>query len=128
MVGAAEELCLLRVTTLAGREPDVARLAGVATATAGPGTIRDELVLYGAIAPDATRVRDVRARFPGVIRSVARNVGDRVRSGETLATIESTLETANIAFNSAAIEDTAALVRFPDGSEGIYFGSRVTRR
>lgn len=68
---------------------DVALVAGIGTATAGPGSIRDELVLYGAIAPDATRVRDVHARFAGVIRTVARNVGDRVRAGEALATIES---------------------------------------
>jgi cobalt-zinc-cadmium efflux system membrane fusion protein len=73
-------------TTIAS---DVARAAGIATATAGPGTISDELLLYGAIAPDATRVRAVHARFPGVIRNVNRNVGDAVRSGETLATIES---------------------------------------
>jgi cobalt-zinc-cadmium efflux system membrane fusion protein len=68
---------------------DVARAAGIETATAGPGTISDELVLYGAIAPDATRVRTVNARFPGVIRSVSRNVGETVRPGDALATIES---------------------------------------
>jgi cobalt-zinc-cadmium efflux system membrane fusion protein len=73
-------------TTIAA---EVARAAGIATATAAPGTIRDELVLYGAIAPDATRVRAVHARFAGVIRNVARNVGDTVRAGDTLATIES---------------------------------------
>jgi cobalt-zinc-cadmium efflux system membrane fusion protein len=73
-------------TTIAA---DVARAAGIATATAGPGTISDELLLYGGIAPDATRVRAVHARFPGVIRNVNRNVGDAVRAGETLATIES---------------------------------------
>ena len=73
-------------TTIAA---DVARAAGIGTATAGPGTISDELVLYGAIAPDATRVRAVHARFPGVIRSVSRNVGDAVRAGDALATIES---------------------------------------
>jgi cobalt-zinc-cadmium efflux system membrane fusion protein len=68
---------------------DVARTAGIGTATAGAGMISDELVLYGAIAPDATRVRAVHARFPGVIRTVNRYVGDAVRAGETLATIES---------------------------------------
>ena len=68
---------------------DVARAAGIALSVAGPGTISDELALYGAIAPDATRVRAVHARFPGVIRTVSRNVGDAVRSGEALATIES---------------------------------------
>ncbi len=73
-------------TTIAA---DVARAAGIGTAVAGPGTIGDELVLYGAIAADATRVRTVHARFAGVIRSVSRNVGDTVRAGDALATIES---------------------------------------
>jgi cobalt-zinc-cadmium efflux system membrane fusion protein len=73
-------------TTIAA---DVARAAGIVTATAGPGEIRDELVLYGTIAPDATRVRAVQARFAGVIRTVSRNVGDTVRVGDALATIES---------------------------------------
>jgi cobalt-zinc-cadmium efflux system membrane fusion protein len=68
---------------------DIARAAGIGTAVAGPGTIRDELVLYGTIAPDATRVRAVHARFPGVIRAVNRSVGATVRAGEPLATIES---------------------------------------
>ncbi len=67
---------------------DVARAAGIGTAIAGPGTILEELMLYGAIAADATRVRDVGARFPGVIRSVDVEVGDVVRAGATLATIE----------------------------------------
>lgn len=73
-------------TTIAA---DVARAAGIGTAVAGPGTIADELLLYGAIAADATRVRTVHARFPGVIRGVSRNVGDTVRAGDALATIES---------------------------------------
>jgi len=83
-------------TTIAA---DVARDAGVGTAVAGPGAISDELVLYGAIAPDATRVRAVHARFAGVIRSVSRNVGDTVRSGDALATIESneSLQTYTVA-------------------------------
>ena len=83
-------------TTIAA---DVARDAGIGTAVAGAGTISDELVLYGAIAPDATRVRTVHARFPGVIRGVSRNVGDTVRSGDALATIESneSLQTYTVA-------------------------------
>jgi cobalt-zinc-cadmium efflux system membrane fusion protein len=73
-------------TTIAA---DVARDAGIGTATAGPGSISDQLLLYGAIGPDTTRIRQVHARFPGVIRSVARNVGDGVRAGDALATVES---------------------------------------
>jgi cobalt-zinc-cadmium efflux system membrane fusion protein len=44
-------------------------------------------------------VRAVHARFPGVIRSVSRNVGDAVRAGEALATIESneSLQTYTVA-------------------------------
>jgi cobalt-zinc-cadmium efflux system membrane fusion protein len=70
-------------------EAEVARAAGIGTAVAAPGTIADELLLYGAIAPDATRVRAVHGRFAGVVRSVSRNIGDAVRAGDTLATIES---------------------------------------
>src|SRR5262245_37732154 len=83
-------------TTIAG---DVARDAGIGTATAGPGIIGDDLLLYGAIGPDTTRIREVHARFPGVIRTVARNVGDTVRVGETLATVESneSLQTYTVA-------------------------------
>jgi cobalt-zinc-cadmium efflux system membrane fusion protein len=73
-------------TTIAA---DVAAAAGIATTTAGPGTISDELELYGAIVPDATRVRAVHARFAGVIRSVRRDIGDAVNAGDALATIES---------------------------------------
>jgi cobalt-zinc-cadmium efflux system membrane fusion protein len=89
-------------TTIAA---DVARDAGIGTATAGPGAISDELVLYGAIGPDTTRIRQVHARFPGVIRSVARNIGDTVRAGETLATVESneSLQTYNVAAPIAGV-------------------------
>jgi cobalt-zinc-cadmium efflux system membrane fusion protein len=68
---------------------DVAQTAGIETAVAGPGTLHETLTLYGAIVPDAARVREVRARFPGAVQSVSKRMGDTVRSGETLATIES---------------------------------------
>jgi membrane fusion protein, heavy metal efflux system len=68
---------------------DVAQSAGIETAVAGPGTLHEALTLYGSIVPDASRVREVRARFPGVVQSVSKRMGDTVRSGDTLATIES---------------------------------------
>ncbi len=73
-------------TTIAA---DTAHEAGIETAVAGPAAIAETVRLYGTIAPDATRVRSVAARFPGVIRQVARQIGDRVRAGETLARVES---------------------------------------
>lgn len=67
---------------------EVAKTAGIQTVVAGPGVIEQTLDLYGSIVPDATRVREVKARFGGVIRSVSSQVGDRVRAGDTLATVE----------------------------------------
>jgi cobalt-zinc-cadmium efflux system membrane fusion protein len=73
-------------TTIA---PEVAAAAGIGTAVAGPATIAETTVLYGTIAPDVARVREVTARFPGVIRSVRARIGDAVNAGDALATIES---------------------------------------
>ena len=63
--------------------------AGIRLATVGPASIRETLSVYGSIAPNAERVREVSARFAGVIRSVDKKIGDSVRQGETLATVES---------------------------------------
>lgn len=69
--------------------PEMAEAFGLATMTAGPAVLRETLTLYGRIVPAADRVREVRARFDGAIRSVDITVGDIVRAGQTLATIES---------------------------------------
>jgi membrane fusion protein, heavy metal efflux system len=66
-----------------------AEAAGVRTANAGPAVIKDRIQLTGRLVPNAERTRSVSARFPGAIRQVVRSVGDNVREGERLATIES---------------------------------------
>lgn len=63
--------------------------AGIRVAQAGPAELRETLSLYGVIVPNAERVLDVAARYPGVIRVVRKRLGDPVRRGETLATVES---------------------------------------
>lgn len=63
--------------------------AEIGMAQAGPASIRETLPLYGVIAPNAEKMREVAARFPGVIRNVSKKVGDAVRQGESLASIES---------------------------------------
>lgn len=68
---------------------NIAEAAGIRIDTVGPATIADTLMLNGRMAPNAERVRAVSARFPGPIRTVAKSVGDRVRAGDTLATVES---------------------------------------
>lgn len=69
--------------------PEQIQSADIGLAQAGPATVREHLPLYGVITPNAERVREVAARFPGAIRTVTKRVGDDVRQGETLATVES---------------------------------------
>jgi len=69
--------------------PQQLQLAAIKVAAAGPATIRERLSLYGVVAPNAEHVREITPRFPGVIRSVSKKLGDPVRQGETLATVES---------------------------------------
>ncbi len=69
--------------------PEQIQTAAITVTAAGPATIRERLPLYGVIAPNAERVRDITPRFPGVIRSVSKRLGDPVRQGETLGTVES---------------------------------------
>lgn len=64
------------------------KAAGIEVVLCGPAEIRETLPLYGVIAPNAEHVREVGARFPGVVRTVNKKLGDPVRAGETLATIE----------------------------------------
>ncbi|TAM99299.1 MAG: HlyD family efflux transporter periplasmic adaptor subunit [Rhodanobacteraceae bacterium] len=66
----------------------IAAASGVKTTTAGPATIRDVLPLMGHVAIDRGRQAQVRARFPGIVRAVPVNLGDHVRRGQTLATVE----------------------------------------
>ena len=68
---------------------EAAQKAGIEIATAGPARIRTTLVLYGSIKPNAEREQDVRARYPGVVRSVDKRTGDAVKQGDVLLTVES---------------------------------------
>lgn len=63
--------------------------ADIGLAQAGPAQVHERLPLYGVITPNAERVHQVAARFPGAIRTVTKRIGDPVRQGETLATVES---------------------------------------
>jgi cobalt-zinc-cadmium efflux system membrane fusion protein len=74
-----------RVTIAAVQAAD----AGIRTESAGGATIKDTLTLSGRLMPNSERVRSVSARFPGAIRRVEKSVGDAVRVGERLVSIES---------------------------------------
>jgi len=66
----------------------IAQSAGVTIEQAGPAVIRDEITLMGEVVLNGDRYAEVRARFPGPVQSVRFNVGDTVRAGQTLATVE----------------------------------------
>lgn len=78
--------------------PDVAESLGVETEIAGPAVLEDSVTVYGRIRANPERVREVRARFDGVVRSVHADVGGSVAKGERLLTIESdeSLETYSV--------------------------------
>lgn len=67
----------------------VAKNNGIVVGQAVAGTIRETIVLIGRAEPNAGRVREVRARYPGTVQSVAVEAGDKVTADQTLARIES---------------------------------------
>ncbi len=66
-----------------------AKEAGVTTEKAGPAVVEQTIELLGHadLAPGAKA--SLRARFPGRIVSVAKNIGDQVKANDVLARIES---------------------------------------
>lgn len=83
---AHEENALAQRVTI---DPVAIQEANIAIGTSGPATLHESLPLYGIVQPNAERVRNVVARFPGVVKSVEKTLGDTVVAGAVLATIES---------------------------------------
>lgn len=75
----------------------IAEQAGVRVAKAGSGTIRDEHEVQGLVTPIEGRHARIVARFPGPLREVRVGVGDRVRTGQTLAVVESNISLSTYA-------------------------------
>lgn len=75
-------------TTIAA---EIAQEAGIRVAAAGAGVIADEHEVQGLLTPMEGRVAKVTARFPGPLRTLSAQVGDTVRAGQVLATVESNL-------------------------------------
>ncbi|MGB5472501.1 MAG: efflux RND transporter periplasmic adaptor subunit, partial [Gammaproteobacteria bacterium] len=68
---------------------EVAEAFGLETLVAGPAVLQETVTVYGRVMTNTERVREVSARFDGVIQSVIPSLGDTVREGQTLAKIES---------------------------------------
>lgn len=63
--------------------------AAIELAQVGPANIRPRLPLYGAIEANGEKIQRLSARFSGTVQSVNKKVGDTVRLGEVLATVQS---------------------------------------
>lgn len=70
-------------------EKAVAKALEIETSIAGAVTLQETVSVFGQVVANAERVRDIHARFDGVIKSVAISMGNKVEKGQTLATIES---------------------------------------
>lgn len=70
---------------------DIADDVGIRVAPAAAGTIADQHEVQGLLTTLESGNARVTARFPGPIRRLHAEVGDRVRAGQALATIESNL-------------------------------------
>jgi membrane fusion protein, heavy metal efflux system len=76
----------------------LAQQAGITTAIAEAGKLQEQLIAHGQLEPKPELVRQLKARYPGVVRSVQVSLGDQVKAGQTLATVE-----ANESLRSYAI-------------------------
>jgi len=68
---------------------DIAEVSGIKTEKAGARAIKETLKLSGRVQVDPNRLSQIRARFPGMVKQVYRELGDSVRRGDVLAEIQS---------------------------------------
>lgn len=69
--------------------PDAAYKAGIVISKASFGVIKEVITLTGRVGLNRDSTADVRARFPGIVQSVKVKLGQKVRTGDILATVES---------------------------------------
>lgn len=72
-------------------EMDQAKIAkaGIVISTAGAQTLQNRLRLYGRIGANEDQLVQIQPRFPGILRSVRKRLGDAVAKDEVIASVES---------------------------------------
>ena len=66
----------------------LAETIGIKTAIAGPKTIKSYLQISGKLQVDPNRQSQVRAAYPGIVKTVRKQLGDPVKRGDRLLTIQ----------------------------------------
>ena len=70
-------------------ESAVADAMGIVVGEATSGTIRETVSVQGSLQPAPAAVSEVRGRFPGIVLSLRKEVGDSVKAGEEIARLQS---------------------------------------
>lgn len=70
-------------------ESAVAEALNIGTSTAGPQVLKETVSAYGKLANHPEKTRHVTARFEGAIKKVHVSLGQRIKQGKPLVTIES---------------------------------------
>lgn len=68
---------------------DALKANNISIETANQHTIRETLRLSGRVILNPDTRADIKARYPGIVRRVAKDIGAPVAKGETLASVES---------------------------------------
>jgi cobalt-zinc-cadmium efflux system membrane fusion protein len=89
---------------------DTARIAGIETVRAVPGRGVSEIVAPAVITYDPSRVAQVNARSPGVVKHLRAEVGAWVREGAPLAIIES----ASLSADQSRLDAVRSRVRMAE--------------
>ncbi|HMJ06199.1 MAG TPA: efflux RND transporter periplasmic adaptor subunit [Chthoniobacterales bacterium] len=63
--------------------------ANLTVEEAAPAKIKTSLSVYGKVGPNEDALAHVMPRFPGIVKTVKKRLGDHVEAGEVLAQIES---------------------------------------
>ncbi|MEY8199274.1 MAG: efflux RND transporter periplasmic adaptor subunit [Colwellia sp.] len=66
-----------------------AKKAGIINAVANAGQIKKMITVYGRVVINPNAIRQISARFPGLITKLTVNVGDLVKAGANIAQVES---------------------------------------
>jgi len=70
-------------------EPKVAEALGIGISTAGSETLKETIQVYGRLTNKPKNVRNISARFAGEIKSLNVQLGESVKQGQPLVSIES---------------------------------------
>lgn len=98
--------------------------AGIELLKAGPLELRDILQLNGTVQPNQETLVKVTPRFPGVIRSMRKRLGDMVKKDDVLATVESnqslTVYELRATINGTVIDRDGTLGEFASEARPIF--------